>query len=101
MSNDQKQDVIILKVKKMKLTRHETGVWMVKPDQTAAMLLAKYIATALEGQLPIAESTLGMAISPIVNQLLDAAAESWPGPKELPGVDVKTLPILKEDPTGN
>lgn len=94
MSNEQKQDVIILKVKKMKLTRHETGVWMVKPDQTAAMLLAKHIAELLEGKLPVAESTLGMAIGPIVNQLLDAAAE-------LPGIDANTLPIVKEDPTGD
>lgn len=92
MSDEQKQDVIILKVKKMKLTRHETGVWMTQQDQTAAMLLAWHIAELLEGKLPVAEATLSMAISPLVNQLLDAAAE-------LPGTDVKTLPILKEDPT--
>ena len=97
MSNDQKQDVIILKVKQMKLTRHESGVWMTKPNQTASMMLAKHIAELLEGKLPVAESTLGMAISPLVNQLLDAAA----GIKEdeLPGVDVDTLPIVDEDPT--
>lgn len=94
MSDEQKQDVIILKVKEMKLTRHETGVWMTTPDQTAAMLLAKHIAELLEGKLPVAESTLGMAISPMVNQLLDAAVE-------LPGIDAKTLPILREDPTGD
>lgn len=94
MSNDQKQEVIILKVKKMKLTRHESGVWMTKPDETAAMLLAKHIAKALEGKLPVAELTLGMQIAPLVNELLDAAAQ-------LPGTDANTLPILKEDPTGD
>lgn len=99
MPDETRSEVIILKVKKMKLVRHETGVWQVAPDRTAAMVLANHIAELFEGKLPVAETTLGMAIAPLVNQLLDAAAASWPGPKELPGVDVRTLPKLNEDPT--